>query len=165
MSCPICEHKENIIFEDNTILAYAAEKPAAAGHIIVTTKQHYPIIEKIPDELFGNVFNIANTLSTTVFEKLGAQGTNIIIQNGVAAGQHLPHTIVHIIPRRENDGLQLQWQPQQLSEDDMSTAELQLQEATKNIGVVTKEKKEVIDVKEPEEVKDNYQTKHLRRIP
>jgi len=171
--CRIAEKKMEAkkIFEDNKVIAILSEKPASLGHIIVFPKQHFPIIENIPDHLTAHIFQIVNKLSIAVFDSLGAQGTNIIVNNGVSAGQDKAHFCVHIIPRKENDNLGLTWETKHLDEEQMSTIELNLKEETKNIGEFEKEaptpkkadiKKETIS---GDENKENYLIKQIQRIP
>lgn len=171
--CQYCEAlkgKEKKVFEDDKVFAMLHSSPASLGHIVLFLKEHQPILENVKDYDVAHLFKIANKLSTAAFESLGAQGTNIIIQNGVAAGQKIAHLSIHIIPRRENDGLNLLWQPKQLNEEEMSTIELQLKDATNKIGEFEKEKKEPVDLdtkkKEIKQTKgDNYLVKQLKRIP
>jgi len=162
--------KSKKVYEDEKAYAILSNQPASAGHIILFLKEHQPIIENVKDYDVAYLFKIANKLSTATFESLGAQGTNIIVQNGVAAGQRIPHFCIHIIPRRENDNLNLTWQPKQLNEEEMSTVELQLKDVTNTIGEFEKEKEEPVELdKKKEEIKeikgDNYLVKQLRRIP
>ena len=171
-SCKLCEmDREGLIYEDKDVAAVISKEPASLGHIILYPKKHYPIIEQIPDYEFAHLFHIANKLSVAVFETIGCQGTNIIIQNGVAAGQTIPHVSVHIIPRKEEDGLNFEWDTKKLSEEEMSTVELKVKEETDKIGGFEKEKrKEVIklDKKKTEKIsseEENYLIKQLRRIP
>ncbi|MFH0876135.1 MAG: HIT family protein [archaeon] len=174
IDCKICEfinNKENIIYEDELVYAMIPEKPLTLGHIWVVPKKHYPIIEQVPDFEIAPLFRIANKLSSILFETLKIQGTNIIVQNGIAAGQQYAHFIVNIIPRRENDGLKLEWTPKQISEEEMSTAELKLKEQSRNVGDFIKEtpketialghKKEILDYSDEE----NYLIRQLHRIP
>ena len=171
MECKLCEliknNRKMLIYEDELVVAFLEPKPASAGHIILFSKEHSPIMENCNDKIMSHLFVIANKLSSVLFESLNIQGTNIIVNNGVAAGQKYPHFCLNIIPRMENDNLKLQWIPTQVSEDDMNTAELKLNNTTKNLGVVKEEKIEVI--KEPEQAEvieeENYLVKHLRRLP
>jgi histidine triad (HIT) family protein len=174
-NCEFCSIVEGnypyIIYQDKKITAFLAPKPTAPGHIMLIPNDHYPILENVPDFIVGHLFTIANKLSSSVFESLGMQGTNIIVNNGLAAGQKHAHFTVHIVPRRQNDNLMLQWNPKQLKEEEMSTVELKLKEATKNIGQFEGEKqpakkidKKVDKIKEDKE-KDNYLIKQLNRIP
>ena len=38
-------------------------------------------------------------------EALGADGTNVIINNSPASGQEVPHLHIHVIPRYKDDGI------------------------------------------------------------
>ena len=160
-----------IVYEDDRLIAFLASKPAADGHMIVIPKKHYQIIEQIPDHDIAHLFNTVNKLSIAAFESVKSQGTNIIIQNGVAAGQVIPHVSVHIIPRKENDGLDFQWQPKPLTEEVISTIELQLKKGTESIGAFQlEEKAEPIQLTtKAKTIKkgkgENYLLKQLERIP
>ena len=170
--CKLCEmDMEGLIYEDKDVTAVISKEPASLGHIVLYPKKHYPIIEQIPDYEFAHLFHIANKLSIGVFETIGCHGTNIIIQNGVAAGQTIPHVSIHIIPRKEEDGLNFEWATKKLSEEEMSTVELKVKEEAEKIGGFEKEKrKEAIklDKKKTEKIsseEENYLIKQLRRIP
>lgn len=174
-NCALCElaegkGKAEVLYYDEVCIAYLKQMPATAGHIILIPKKHYTIFEQVPDNEVSHLFKIAAKLSTVAFETYGHGGTNIIIQNGESAGQTHPHFLIEIIPRNENDGLNFLWQPKQLSQEEMSTAELMLKEATANIGGFgqehkeeVKEEKKVETLKEGEE--ENYLIKSLRKIP
>jgi histidine triad (HIT) family protein len=132
----------------------------------VVPKEEYPILEQTPDFVVAEMFVVANRVAMALFEALGVQGTTMLVQNGTGAGQSLPHTILHIVPRNENDGLPLQWQPKQLDEESMSTVEIKLKEESKGVGVFESEKPKPIEEKKAEEVKgEDYRTRTLRRIP
>lgn len=168
--CNLMKGRFNRIYEDEQIYVMHAPKPAAIGHILVLPKEHVMIIEQLPDYIVAEIFQKINKISTAVFESLGAHGTNIILQNGVAAGQGHSHIMVHVIARRENDGLDFAWQPKQMSEEEMSTVELKVKDAAKDIGAFEEKpakpielKKEVKKIKEGES--ENYMIKQLERIP
>ena len=89
---------------------------------------------------------------------MGAQGTNIFVSNGVSAGQSVAHFTVNVIPRKEGDNVNLEWKPIQLSEEEMSTAELKIKEVTKDMGAEKQEKRESLDADE-----ENYLWKSVNR--
>ncbi|MEA2037915.1 MAG: HIT domain-containing protein [Nanoarchaeota archaeon] len=156
------------IYEDDEILAILDFNGANPGHSFVIPKEHIPILEQVPSNLMGKLFNIANKISSAIFETLGVQGTNIFVTNGVSAGQKVAHFMVNIIPRKENDGINLQWQPRQLNEEEMSTVELKLKDEISKIGVSEAPKEVKHQKKEPAKKidgKENYLVKQLRRIP
>lgn len=175
MSCAICDivkNKSGLLFEDDHIAIAVAPKPAVAGHVILVPKKHAAILEQVPDFVVGKLLDKANKVSMSVFETLGAEGTNILVNNGIAAGQTQNHCIVNVLPRKENDGLNFAWQPKQLSEEEMSTVELKIKDESKNIGVFEKDDtpvkpKELPKAEEISEDEDevNYLLKQLERIP
>ena len=171
MKCEACELiKGETLYEDDKVVVVLAKRPANFGHTMVIPKQHYTIIEQIPDYVIAHIGVVVNKISMALFESMNIQGTNVFIQNGVAAGQSVPHLIVHIIPRTENDGINLNWQPRQLGEEEMSTIELLLNEHARAIGSFEKEKPKPVDLDKQKELEhieqeENYMIKQLDRMP
>ena len=93
------------IYDDAHSLAILDINPAARGHILLLPKEHYGILPQVPDELLGTLFITAKRLSQVVLKVLKVSGTTIFVANGLAAGQKAPHVMLHIIPRKEGDGL------------------------------------------------------------
>ena len=158
------------IYEDEFAMAVLDVNGSNPGHCFVMPKNHYPIIEQMPDIEIGRLFQISNKISSSIFESLGVQGTNIFVANGIPAGQTVAHFIINVIPRKENDGINLQWQPKQLSEEEMSTVELKLKEQTKNIGHFEKEEKKSAKIHSSKPVmlsedEEEYFTRQMRRLP
>ena len=173
-SCIVCQIIENKIpskkiYEDELVMAVLDVNGANPGHCFLMPKNHYPIIEQVPDNEISRLFQVSNKISTAIFESLGAQGTNIFVANGIPAGQTVAHFTINIIPRKENDGINLQWQPKQLSEEEMSTVELKLKEQNKNIGSFEKEvKKTKIQSPKTEFLSDDEEeffARQMRRLP
>ncbi|MFH1409467.1 MAG: HIT family protein [Nanoarchaeota archaeon] len=160
-----------IVYEEDEIIVFLDPKPVSPGHMVVAPKQKYTILEEIPDWLMGRMGEIANKASTAAFETMGAKGTNIIVHNGIPAGQDNNHFVINVIPRFDNDGQDLFWAPKQLSEEEMSTIELSLKPQTDIVGEFEKKKPKDIpiedDIPDPEELDEgeNYMLKQLDRIP
>lgn len=175
--CNIVNKDSNLkLYEDDVAVAILNPKPAVPGHILVFSKKHYPIIEQIPDYELAKLSRIANNISSAMFESLGITGTNILINNGISAGQKYPHTVIDIIPRTDNDNLKLEWEPNKAEESELATVELQLKENAGSLGVIEKEESKPIDLDEKPKViakeenkedspEDNMLIKQLRRIP
>lgn len=165
----IADKAKGKIYEDDKVVALLEEKPASQGHVLVIPKEHYPIIEQVPDFIVSHSFDIANKISIALFETLKAQGTNIIVNNGIAGGQESAHFMINVIARKENDGLNFQWVTKQLSEEEMSTVELQMKEQAKSIGEFQSEKAKPIEMetkaKKIASGEENYLWKRARRVP
>jgi len=173
--CTVCKLIQNkqllVMYEDEDTLTVLADRPSAPGHVIVLPKEHYAILEQVPDSLIGKLGLIVNKVSISVFEVLGAQGTNVIVNNGLTAGQKQSHFMINVLPRRENDGLDFSWSSKKLGEEEMVTVEGRIKDHTiaeRVIDTVPKAPEKILpdteklDDKEEEE---NYLMKQLRRIP
>ena len=172
MTCQFCDAikaKEWVVYEDETAAVMLHKSPAMPGHLLVVPKEHFTILEQTPDAVVKRLASLSNKASTSLIQILGASGANLIIENGTGAEQQVPHLSFNIIPRVEGDGINFQWQPKKLSEEQMSLAELQLKEQTKSVGAEPEHKEPIrLDEARPhvESVqKSNYLTRHLRRIP
>jgi histidine triad (HIT) family protein len=173
MNCKECElikTRKHIVYEDELASAFLTENPAVPGHILVLPKEHFLIVEQVPDKIIEHLFFIANKISTICFEIFNAQGTNILINNGLAAGQKRTHATVHVLPRFENDGLNFQWNTIKPTEDEMSTAELTLKaeiekEEAEKYSKKEEIKEEKLQPKEEIPEEENYMLRQLDRIP
>ena len=105
--CQIVEGKiqSRKIYEDDRVMGILDINPANPGHTLLLTKEHYSIMPQLPDDEVAHIFMVAKSLSNSMLRSIDSQGTNIIVANGVAAGQRAQHFMVHVIPRKENDGV------------------------------------------------------------
>lgn len=171
MKCVICDiikSKKDVIYEDDVVFGYLSDTPSIDGHIVLAPKEHNPILEMVSQETLNHLFSVANKLSIILFESMKAKGTNIIVKNGISAGQFHPHFSVNIIPRFENDGINFQWTPKKYGEKELSTIEMKYKEVTNDLFAppkkVTKPIQGPTEVQKQEEHED-YLLKHLKRIP
>lgn len=171
MTCQFCDAiraKEWVVYEDDTAAVMLSKSPAMPGHLLVVPKEHFTILEQTPDAVVRKLAAVSNKASTALIQILGASGSNLIIENGTGAEQQVPHISFNIIPRIEGDGMNFQWQPRKLSEEQMGLAELQLKEQAKGLGAQPEKKEPIrLDKAKHEEAaqKSNYLTRQLRRLP
>lgn len=132
MACKICDlisgNKEGVVFENDVVLAILKSDANSIGQVSVIPKEHYTIFEQVPDEIVEIVFDIANKLSLVLVEAMGAQGVNLLVNNGISAGQKVPHFLVDLVPRFPEDGVNLAWTPKQMSQEELSTVEMRVKE-------------------------------------
>jgi histidine triad (HIT) family protein len=173
MECEYCEittGKEDamVVYEDDHIIGILNEKGVTPGQLTILTKEHFPIIEVIPDDVISRMFQVANGLSMALFQALHAQGTNIIVQNGLPAGQTVPHFAVTVVPRREGDAIDFSWTPKQVSQEDLQKVAAAVKsemETLTSTPVRTTPVEEAPVEKITDENGESYLVKHLRRIP
>jgi histidine triad (HIT) family protein len=97
----------SICYEDAEAIAFMDIQPVNAGHVLVVPRRHYETIEEIPAELAAHLFRIATRLVPAVKKVANAEGMNIVVNSGSAAGQDEPHYHVHVIPRCADDGFDI----------------------------------------------------------
>ena len=107
------------IYEDEHVLAVLDINPANPGHVLVMPREHYSIMPQIPEEEVEHIFLVAKMLSNASLRALEVQGSNIIVANGVAAGQRAQHFMAHIIPRKENDNLNFELPQKDIPEQEL----------------------------------------------
>ena len=61
-----------------------------------------------------------------MLERLGADGVNVLSSRGEAAWQTVFHFHVHVIPRYEDDPLQLPWMPAPGDPDEIAAVAAEL---------------------------------------
>ena len=170
--CDIIEEQRGILYENDHLVIAVRDKVFTPGQITVFPKKHQPILEMVSDEILKKCSVVANKVSIAVFESMGSKGTNIIIKNGLGAGQNVPHFGIEVVPRQEEDQLQLSWEGKPMAEDEIDLTFQRLGEAVKNLDKVKEDSDDEINgkskkenKKESSKEKDNYLKKSLRRIP
>ena len=121
------------IYEDEETLAILDINPANPGHIVLLPKEHYSIMPQIPEGVINNLAMAAKALSNVLLKGISAQGTNIIVANGVAAGQRAQHFMLHIIPRMEKDDLEFTLPQNTLPEKELDQISEKL---SKSLGTI-----------------------------
>lgn len=93
------------IYEDDNFLAFLDIQPISKGHTLIIPKKHYNTFEETPSDLLEKIMPIIQKIGIALKKSLAADGFNIGLNNGQAAGQLILHTHFHIIPRFNDDGL------------------------------------------------------------
>lgn len=168
--CDLITKKTNGLAETEHSFVMLSPEPAVNGHVVIVPKKHAPILELCPDFVVGDMFVLAQKVQKSIIEALGAQGTNVLVQNGVASGQRHNHAMIHVLPRFESVSLELGWNPTPSAPDDLAKIEGKIKEFTKSVGSFEKEKPKPIEIPKPVEVKsekgkEDQRIRNLRRIP
>ena len=93
--------------------------PAAKGHALILPKEHYANLYELPEEMAGDVMKLAKKMATVMTDKLGCKGFNLVQNNGELAGQTVFHFHMHLIPRYEDDGQTIGWNPGSPSQEEL----------------------------------------------
>lgn len=139
------------VYEDEKCLAILDINPANPGHLLVMPKEHYQIMPMVPDDEIAHLGMVSKALSQALLRALKVEGTNIFIANGAVAGQRAQHFMLHIIPRKEGDGVGLEIPEKQISPQNLAAVKKVIRERVVDIFKI---KKEIVEAeKRPEEPK------------
>lgn len=92
-----------VVFEDETTLAFLDHRPLFAGHVLLVPRAHHETIEDLPATEVERFFLNGRRLAVAVRTAMGADGTFMAINNVVS--QSVPHLHLHVVPRIRGDGL------------------------------------------------------------
>lgn len=103
--CPFCEiitgtSEATILLEEENYLCILDKYPVTEGHSLVLPKSHVQRLEQMDDP---QLFEFLERAHGKVMRRYEPDATNIGINNGIAAGQTIPHLHWHIIPRYKGD--------------------------------------------------------------
>lgn len=104
------------LYEDEDFRVILDLGPASKGHALVLPKTHAANLFELPDETAQKALVVAKRVAACLKEGLHADGLNLVQNNGAAAGQTVDHFHIHLIPRYQNDTVNVTWQPGELSE-------------------------------------------------
>ena len=99
--CKIINHEipSSVVYEDDKCLAILDISQVTKGHTLVMPKQHCDNLLECDDETAAHLIKVTKKLAKQIKEKTGAEGVNILNNNGEVAGQTVNHLHIHIIPR------------------------------------------------------------------
>ena len=103
------------IYEDDQFVIMLDIGPASFGHALILPKDHYANIYEMPEEVLSKSICLAKTFGEKLVKALGADGLNLVQNNGTAAGQTVFHYHLHLIPRYDGDSVGDLWTPGSLS--------------------------------------------------
>jgi outer membrane biosynthesis protein TonB len=107
----------------------------------------------MPENEISHIFIIAKYISNALLKALDVRGTNIIVANGAAAGQRAQHFMIHIIPRKEGDGVEFTLPFGKFSEEDLDSV----------AATVKKKLSELIGIKEKPKTAEDILRENARK--
>jgi histidine triad (HIT) family protein len=95
------------VYQDDTVVAFMDVQPITQGHMLVMPREHAILITDINETAAMRTFAVSRWLAWVARRTLNASGVNLIVMDGEAAYQDVPHFHVHVIPRYPRDGFGL----------------------------------------------------------
>ncbi len=114
------------IYEDDEFQVILDRFPSGEGHALILTKNHVANIFEIDPAQAGRAYTLAARLAKAMQEVLGFSDMNILQNNGTIAGQTVFHFHIHLIPRREGDGINVTWTPTEPTDAEIAAVQTRL---------------------------------------
>lgn len=107
------------VYDDADFVGILDVKPGSKGHVLVLPKKHVQIMPQLGTELSGKLGVVVKTISNKLISSLGVKGVSVFVANGAVAGQNAPHLMLHILPRKEDDNVNLNPELKKINKNDI----------------------------------------------
>ncbi len=97
------------VFRDELWAALLDIHPAAPGHALLIPLHQAQYLADLPASTLAALGDRLARLTAAVKTASGAPAVSIVLSDGPAAGQEVPHVHFHVFPRFPNDGMPLSW--------------------------------------------------------
>lgn len=121
--CKIIDENDpdKIIYQEETVVVFPPLKSGilAKGHLLVIPKEHHKDIFEIPENALTDLTVTAKKVAEELKLNSDITGMNILHASGKSAQQSINHFHLHLVPRRDSDGLDL-WPGTDYKEENFS---------------------------------------------
>ncbi len=103
-ACPFCNpDNDRILWKDENVYVIRDLYPVSPSHTLIIPFRHFASIFDATAEELSSIAKALTVRKKQLEQSLAADGYNIGVNEGVAAGQTIPHVHIHLIPRFEHD--------------------------------------------------------------
>lgn len=89
--------------ETSESVAFLDGYPVSPGHSLVIPKTHVASIFDLSAKQRADLWRLVEKVRKELLKKFNPEAFNIGVNDGLAAGQTVPHAHIHVIPRRAGD--------------------------------------------------------------
>ncbi len=93
------------IYEDEYTYAFLDIACDTVGHTLVIPKEHCTNVLDCDNNILAHVIQTVQKISNHYVNNCGFSGVNVLNASGKSAQQSVFHLHFHIIPRKDNDGV------------------------------------------------------------
>lgn len=110
------------VYEDEQVFAFIDIAPINFGHTLVIPKEHHTSVATIQEATAGRMFLVGSRIGVAMRRSLDADGFNLHLSDGTAAGQVVMHAHLHVVPRWTTDKFHWNWRQLKYSSDEERNA-------------------------------------------
>lgn len=97
------------VYEDENIIAILDISQSTTGHTLIISKEHCKNLYEIDEELAGKIFKAIPKIANAIKNAFNPIGLNVLINTDKPL-QSVFHFHIHLIPRYENDGVNMEFE-------------------------------------------------------
>jgi histidine triad (HIT) family protein len=115
------------VLETDDVVVFLDIHPVTPGHALIVPKAHHPQLDDLPAEVAALAGSLLPRLCRAIRAATGADGINVIINNGQVAGQTIDHCHWHVIPRSRDDAVNWPWPQGEYVGDEMGQMKFRIE--------------------------------------
>jgi histidine triad (HIT) family protein len=97
------------VYEDELVYAFMDAGQVNPGHVLIATKKPFETLMDADEESAAAMMCAAVRIAKAVQQAFQPDGITVLQANKPAGWQTVPHLHLHVLPRYENDGVELTW--------------------------------------------------------
>ena len=109
--CVFCEivagrSPASFVHQDDEVVAFVDIRPVNSGQLVVAPRRHAELLTELPSTTWARVAEVAQMLAAAArrVPDVRCEAVNLIVADGIAAGQEVLHAHMLVIPRFDGDG-------------------------------------------------------------
>jgi len=90
------------VYDDDNFFAFLDNNPLVEGHTLIIPKRHYNTVLDMPSSLGGELLDAIKKVGFDLIKEGKAESINLAV-----IGEDVKHAHVHVIPRKDGDGVKV----------------------------------------------------------
>lgn len=103
VDCLLCKKYASRIFENRSFFVIYDDYPLRHGHVLILPRRHIKELTELTPVEFCFLYGCIRKMVKHLKKDFGADGYNLGVNCGKAAGQTLEHLHIHLFPRHDGD--------------------------------------------------------------
>lgn len=96
----------SFVYQDDVCVAFLDINPMTRGHTLVVPRRSVPTLDLLDAATRAHLFEVVQKVGAAQRKGLGSLAQHLLVNDGKAASQSVPHVHIHVMPRYGGDMLQ-----------------------------------------------------------
>ncbi|TXH06262.1 MAG: HIT family protein [Nevskiaceae bacterium] len=92
-------------YQDAHCVAFMDINPITRGHTLVVPRRSVATLDQLDPALRAHLWEVVQRIGAAQRQGLGSRAQHLLVNDGKAASQSVPHVHIHVIPRYRGDTL------------------------------------------------------------